>query len=53
MHSVGRVFDNQPVVGKLETVTGEGGFGGRGVDLGMVGGDRDRGTRPIVLRYCQ
>ena len=53
MHSVGRVFDNQPVVGKLETVTGEGGFGLCEVDLGMVVGDRDRGVRRFVMRYFQ
>ena len=49
IHAVGRVFDNQPSVGKWETVTGEGGLGVRIVDLGMVGGDREREVRRIVM----
>ena len=51
IHAVGRVFDNQPLVGKWETLTGEGGLGVREVDLGMVGGDRDREVRRIVMEY--
>ena len=41
-HVVGRVCDNQPSVGKWETLTGEGGLGVRGMDLVMVGGEIDR-----------
>ena len=43
-HTVGRVCDIHPSVGKWETLTGEGGFGAceELVDLGMVGaGERD------------
>jgi hypothetical protein len=36
-HLVGRVVDIHPLMGKLETLVGEGGFGGMG-DLGMVVG---------------
>ena len=48
-HVVGRVSDNQPLVGKWETLTGEGGLGVRGVDLDMMGGDRDWVVRLIVM----
>ena len=41
-HIVGHVWDNQPSVGKWETLTGEGGLGVRGMDLVMVGGEIDR-----------
>jgi len=36
-HTVGRVFDIHPSVGKWETVTGDGGFGVREVDFGHGG----------------
>ena len=38
-HVVGRVSDSQPLVGKWETFTREGGLGVQGVGLDMVGGD--------------
>ncbi len=51
MHTVGRVFDIHPSVGKWETVTGDGGFGVREGDLGMVGGEREQVVRRIVMKY--
>ena len=48
-HVVGCVSDSQQSVGKWETLTGEGGLGIRRVDLNMVGGDRDRVVRLIVM----
>jgi hypothetical protein len=48
-HVVGCVSDNQPLVGKWETLTVEGGLGVQGVDLDMMGGDRDRVVRLIVM----
>ena len=51
IHAVGRVFDNQPSVGKWETVIGEGGFGERELDFDMVGGDTERRVRRIVMEY--
>ena len=50
-HVVGRVCDNQPSIGKWETLTGEGGLGVRELDFGMVGGDTDREVRRIVIEY--
>ena len=41
-HIVGRVCDNQPSVGKWETLTGEEGLGVREMDLVMMGGERER-----------
>ena len=52
-HTVGRVCDIHPSVGKWETLTGEGGFGvcEEVVGLGIVGaGERDRAVRRIVMR---
>ena len=46
------VCDNQPFVGKWETLTGEGGFGACGglVVFAMIGaGERDRVVRRIVM----
>ena len=40
-HVVGCVCDNQPSVGKWETLTGEEGFGVQGMDLVMMGGEID------------
>jgi hypothetical protein len=50
-HMVGRVFDINPLVGKWETVTGDGGFGVREVDLGMVGGEREQVVQRIIMKY--
>ena len=47
-HVVGCVSDSRPLLGKWETLTGEGGLGVQGVDVDMVGGDRDQGVRLIV-----
>ncbi len=49
-HVVGRVVDIHPLVGNWETLMGEGGFGVRGLDLGMVGGERDRVVRLIIMK---
>ncbi len=51
MHVVGRVCDIHLLVGKWETLTGEGGFGVRGVVyLGMIGAEeRDQAVRRIVM----
>jgi hypothetical protein len=48
------VCDIHPSAGKWETLTGEGGFGVRGVaNLGIVGsGERDRVVRRIVMEGC-
>ena len=53
-HIVGLVCDIHPLVGKWETLTGEGGFGVRGVgSLDMIGaGERDRAVRRIVMEVC-
>ena len=42
VHVVGRVCDNQPSVRKWEMLTGEEGLGVRGMDLVMIGSERDR-----------
>ena len=48
---MGLVCDIHPSVGKWETLTGEGGFGLRGVGcLDMIGaGERNRAVRRIVM----
>ena len=52
MHAVGHVVDTQPLRGKWETLTGEGGFVvWRGVDLGMMGGERDRVVRRWIVMW--
>ena len=49
-HAVGRVVDTQPSIGKWETLTGEGGFiVWHGVDLGIMGGERDGVVRQRIL----
>ena len=56
MHFVGRVCDIHPLVGKWETLRGEGGLGVRAgvVDLAMIGaGERDRAVQRIVMEFVQ
>jgi hypothetical protein len=53
-HTVGRVCDIHPSVGKWETLTREGGFGARGglVVFCMIGaGERERVVRRIVMSF--
>ena len=45
------MFNIYPLVGKWEALTGEGGFGVCGVDLGIVGGERDWVVQLIVVEY--
>ncbi len=50
-HLVGRVVDIHPLMGKMETLVGEGGFGSVG-DLGMVVGiDGDRLSQDLSCEW--